>query len=130
MAEALDVSMVYFLYEQPGVDPVVQANQRPKVTLTDPELTYEVLTPQMNHKMEAIQACIVNGQENFARPLREPTEEFIYILEGRLRVVLESGEYLLSPGDSIYFEGTTLREISNGHNGETRWISVITPPVF
>jgi hypothetical protein len=63
-------------------------------------------------------------------PLREPTEEFILVLQGALAVELLTGHYELGVGDSMCFEGALLREVSNAAEEETVWISMLTPPVF
>jgi len=154
IAEALDVSMLYFLSETPqtnGLDPakveavempdvspkynpVVRAGGRSKLILPDSGVTYELLTPGLAHKMEVISGRISPGVGNVARLLREPTEEWIYVLYGALLVELEVDAeiqaYVLNAGDAIYFEGQTLRGLSCASDEETSWISVITPPVF
>ena len=39
-------------------------------------------------------------------------EEFIYVLEGQLKYRVGSTEYLLSPGDSLYFDAESEHEVS------------------
>lgn len=111
--------------------PVVHAGCRPKLYFPDSGVTYELLINELNREMEAILGRISPGTGNVARQLRQPTEEFIFVISGKMRLVLEEQEYILSPGDSIYFEGESLREISCASEDEdTTWISVITPPAF
>jgi quercetin dioxygenase-like cupin family protein len=63
--------------------------------------------------------------------LREPTEEFIYVLSGDLIIGLEEREYTLHAGDSICFKGEKLVKLEcAGDDRDAIWISVITPPVF
>ncbi len=133
IAEALSVPMLYFLAERAEHSPVVRADKRLKLILPDSEASYELLMPDIARKMEAICGRIKPGSGNVARPLRESTEEFIFVLSGKLCVELDTGEYLLNPGDSIYFEGFSLKGLScasGDENEEVHWISVITPPVF
>ncbi|MGC9397453.1 MAG: helix-turn-helix domain-containing protein [Anaerolineae bacterium] len=156
IAEALDVSMLYFLSEPPRVEtpvpregadkdasaalpgeqyvPVVRADCRPKLILPSTGVTYELLTPDLAHKMEVICGHLSPGVDNIVRPLREPTEEWIYVLAGVLLIELEMEErveaYVLNPGDAVYFEGRALRRLACATEEETTWISVITPPVF
>jgi quercetin dioxygenase-like cupin family protein len=55
----------------------------------------------------------------------------MFVMSGKLKVCLISGEYILGEGDSIYFDGGELTEISNASDKKrARWISMITPPVF
>jgi quercetin dioxygenase-like cupin family protein len=70
------------------------------------------------------------GEEKVAEPLRQYTEEFIYVLEGQLLVELNYKTFLLDAGDSIYFEGPLLQRIEAAGDSTLRFISVITPPVF
>ena len=142
IAEALQVSILYFLsdHTQPktrapknkslAYDPCVRANARSQLTLPVSGVTYELLTPDLAHKMEAVCGRLAPGTGNVARRLREPTEEFIYVLAGALCVGLDSGEHILQAGDSIYFSGTTLQKLACASKEDAVWISVITPPVF
>lgn len=160
IAEALDVTLLYFLAEgiedsagwnspangseaalageQPDAlraySPVVRAGERPQLIFPDSGVTYELLTPSLTHKMEVIGGHLAPGVPNVARALREPTEEWIYVLSGILAVELETPRglehYELAAGDAIYFEGRALRRLSCASETDVRWISVITPPVF
>lgn len=145
IAEALQISILYFLAEttQPQLkartskaktltyDPVVRANSRPQLTLPVSGVTYELLTSDLAHKIEVVCGRLTPGTGNIARRLREPTEEFIYVLSGALCVGLDSGEHTLRAGDSIYFSGTALQNLSCASETEDAvWIFVITPPVF
>jgi len=149
IAEALEVSILHFLGDAadspidaaapvdtndqanaPKYNPVVRAEARPKLILPDSGITYELLTPDLAHKMEVICGRLSCCADNVARPLREPTEEWIYVLSGALLVQLLDETYVLQPGDAIYFEGRTLRQLRCASDEDVTWISVITPPVF
>ena len=111
--------------------PVVELENRPKLTLPASGVSYELLTNDLNRKMEAIFERLQPGAVKLARPLREPTEEFIYLLSGSLAVDLVTGEHILYPGDSIYFEGKFLQRLACASRSEDAvWIAVITPPVL
>ncbi len=151
LAEALDVSMLYFLSDtksrstekrEPSNDtpqihssdliynPVIRADARPQLTFPDSGVSYELLVPSLSRKMEAIRGEIPPGMSNIVRRLREPTEEFIYVLSGLLRVELKNGSHLLQPGDTIYFQGMNLLDLTAASEENAVWISVITPPIF
>lgn len=58
-------------------------------------------------------------------------EEFITVLSGRFRIVLDGEEtHELAPGDSIYFESRRNHSWANAADGETVLIWVNTPPTF
>jgi transcriptional regulator with XRE-family HTH domain len=130
IADALGVPLLYFLSEDRNRSPVVRAGSRSKLDLDDVRVSYELLTPDLTGKLEALMGQIMPGRENIARPLSSETEEFIFILEGSLVVGLKDREYTLNSGDSICFSGRDLTKLTCGSEDGTRWISVITPPVF
>lgn len=130
IADALGVQLLYFLAENPSQSPVVHAGSRSKLHLDDERVSYELLTPDLTGKFEAIIGHIQSGCENIARPLSVETEEFIFVLEGSLTVGLKEREYILNEGDAIYFNGSSLVKLMSACETKTRWISVITPPVF
>ncbi|MCS6906398.1 MAG: XRE family transcriptional regulator [Anaerolineales bacterium] len=131
IADALCIPIMYFLSEAPAQSPVVRAQNRSLLEFDDHRVRYQLLTPDINRKMEAFigeikEAC----GENIARRLPVETEEWIFVLEGSLKVGLGATYYDLYAGDAIYFNGSQLTHISNNCQGTVRWISVITPPVF
>lgn len=130
IADALDVPMLYFLAEPASESPVVRANNRPMMDLDDKRVSYDLLTPDLAGKFEAVIGRIQAGSDNVVRRLSVETEEFIFVLEGALTIGLKDQEYTLNEGDSIYFNGTDLVKLVCACDCETRWISVITPPVF
>ena len=139
IATALDVPVLHLLSDShtdtaapagPKHNPVVRANHRSRLSLPDSHVTYELLTPDLARKMEVFTGRLLPGKENVARPLREPTEECIYVLSGALCVGLDTDEYILYSGDTIYFEGASLRKLACASDEEAVWISIITPPVF
>ncbi len=111
--------------------PVVRSGSRPKLFFPNSGVNYEMLTNDLNHKMEPFMGRLSPGTGNVARRLRRDTEEFIFVQSGSLLVGLDDTEYILDPGDSIYFEGYRLQKIACASETEdVIWISVITPPVF
>ena len=121
-AEATD-AMVY--------SPVVRAGCRPRLYFPDSGVNYELLVKDLTRGMEPVFGRLSPGTVNVARRLRKPTEEFIFVLAGKLRIGLLENEYILNPGDSIYFEGYDLTKLACASETEdVIWISVITPPVF
>jgi transcriptional regulator with XRE-family HTH domain len=130
ISDALEVPMFHFLAEPEDRSPVVRHDRRLKLTLPDSNLTYELLMPEPNRQMEAFLAEREPGDEKITVPLRQYTEEFIYVLQGQLEIQLDDEVHLLGPGDSIYFEGLQLRRLAAKGDTTLRFISVITPPIF
>lgn len=130
IAEALEVPLLFFLTDTSKRSPVVRVNARPHIDLEHSAVSYQMLVPDLEHKMEAVCGTLEPGFENVVRPLRVPTEELIIVLSGKLLVGIDDEKYTLSTGDTIYFEGQHLKELSCVSNEKAVWISVITPPVF
>ena len=153
ISDALDVSLIHFIGEDrnevedinahldpipcDGGDrlscytPVVRAGCRPRLILPPSGVEYELLVPDLSAGLEAVMGRLSPGTGNVARRLREPTEEFIYVLSGTLIVGLDEEEHLLNAGDSICFKGEALTKLACGsEDHDVAWISVITPPVF
>jgi transcriptional regulator with XRE-family HTH domain len=153
IAEALEVPLMYFLEELPSeiddlkahidpepcedidrsnsYSPVVRAGCRPRLILPPSGIEYQLLTPDLSHKLEAVIGRLSPGSSNVARRLRAETEEFMYVLSGELLIGLGDIEYVLRAGDSINFMGEKLTKLACASvDREATWISVITPPVF
>jgi transcriptional regulator with XRE-family HTH domain len=131
IAEALGVQLMYFLAENmTAKSPVVRAKDRALLRLGNSEVTYELLSPDLHGKFEVICGRLQPGSENIARSLGVQTEELIMVLTGSLLVGLEDEDYTLHPGDTITFQGASLRKLMCASEIEVTWISVITPPVF
>jgi len=154
VAAALDVPLLYFLDEKTTshesfgrqkvkVDPVdeiekekyhsvVTKDTRNQLTMRKSGVTYELLVPRMGYKMVVFQRQLSPGYDHeVKRILREPTEEFIYVLTGELLVELTTGQYILHPEDSMYFEGHDLLRFECHSKGEdVIWITAITPSIF
>ncbi|MDK2979991.1 MAG: hypothetical protein PWQ55_338 [Chloroflexota bacterium] len=153
IAEQLDISIHHF-FSEPAQDaayttaaannendpdaagemqysPIVRAGARPQLHFPDLGVDYELLVKDLTHNMEPIFGRLSPGSGNIARRLRKPTEEFIFVLVGQLLVGLKDKEYILNPGDSIYFEGNDLNKLTcASEDSDVVWISVITPPAF
>jgi transcriptional regulator with XRE-family HTH domain len=130
IADALGVAMFYFLAEQNDTNPVVRKNHRTRLELPGSNVACELLTPNVQRRLELLMVSVDPARDNIAQPLPHPTEECILVLEGRLCVRLESEDYELEAGDSIYFEGPSLRSISAMDEEDALFVSAITPAVF
>lgn len=129
IAAALDVPMFYFTQSN-SHNPVVRRNERIKITFPPGDLTMELLVPNLRSSLEVFISRVHSSAGNIARPTIHASDECIYLLEGRLKVCLQSGEYILETGDSISFNGITLREICAVGEQEAVFLSAITPPVL
>ncbi|GLC87641.1 helix-turn-helix domain-containing protein [Lysinibacillus piscis] len=54
------------------------------------------------------------------------SETFIYVVRGRIRLVLGDEQYIANEGNSLYFEATAHHQIFNAHTAETQILLVAT----
>jgi transcriptional regulator with XRE-family HTH domain len=130
ISDALEVPIFHFLLEPAEKCQVVRGNRRSKLTFPESNLTYEPLSRDLNRQMEPFLAVWEPGDQLATFPLRQQTEEFIYVLRGQLEIQLGEDVYLLSPGDTVYFEGAQLRRLTAKGDTPLHFLSVITPPSF
>ncbi len=129
ISKALDVPIFYFLLEPDQPKPVVRRSERRKITLPS-DISYELLTPDVNRKMEVLLAELDPREGEIPLVHHHHTEEFIFVLSGKLEIRVECETCELEEGDAIYFEGATLRRIAAKGDKTVRYLSVITPPIF
>jgi transcriptional regulator with XRE-family HTH domain len=130
IADALEVPVLFFLIEAGEANPVVRQNQRKKLTVPGSQSVIELLTPDLNRKIEMFITRVPPSERNIAQPLAQPTEECVLVLEGALLVRLNETEYLLEAGDSIYFEGSNLVSMVVSGDEPTVFVSAMTPAIY
>lgn len=94
----------------------------------DHDKKYEVewLIPTSNEK--EMEPVFITLQKNAEFKKFEPSlaESFIYVVNGRMRVVIGNEEYIANEGDSVYYEASSNHQIFNAHNGITKLLLVAT----
>ena len=95
---------------------------------TDEEKKYKLqwLIPTSNEK--EIEPVILTFEEKgeFKQFEPSPSETFIYVLEGRVRIVLGTEEFIATAGDSVYYEAIDSHQILNAFAGRTQLLLVAT----
>ncbi|NMC81205.1 MAG: helix-turn-helix domain-containing protein [Chloroflexi bacterium] len=130
ISEALEIPIFHFLIEPYIKSPVVRRDKRMRLTLPDSQFVYQLLTPDLNRKIQMFLTELEPGIDHQAIPLSQSTEECIYVLQGQMEIQLSDKVYLLGPGDSIYFEGLMFRRLVVRGDQTLRYIAAITPPIF
>lgn len=132
LARVLSIPVFELLEESSaeGKAPLVKKNERREFKLFNSLASYELLSLDLHRKMQLFIGKMEPSDLNFATPLGKDTEECIYVLKGRLKVQLDDKLYTVEPGDSIYFEGRSLRLLQSVGEEPLEFISAITPPAF
>ncbi|MCG3208163.1 MAG: hypothetical protein FOGNACKC_01765 [Anaerolineae bacterium] len=131
IAKTLNVSIFHLLVEDSSDNHyLVRSGHGPHFTLSDSNVALETLSPapEMDQKILAFIGRFQAGYDHEVVPSRLPTEECIYVLQGCLAVELEMASYLLDSGDSITFDGMSLRRLAVVGDQETAYLSFSTPP--
>jgi len=71
---------------------------------------YPFATAHTEKRMQPFVIVAKRGQVK-EHHLSHTGEEFIYVIEGRMRVQIGSQEYLLEPGGSVYFDATDTHQV-------------------
>ena len=130
IAKALDVPFFYFFVEDSAKQPVVRKDQRVKVTLPGNPTVFELLTPDLSRKLEAFLGTVPPGSGSYVSQPNQPTEECMLVLQGKLEIQIDDQVYILNAGDSIYFDGMSLRSFAPVGSEPLVFLSAITPPML
>lgn len=117
VAAALEVDITqFFKIESPPVSEseiVVRENKRKKITMPNSSMVYNMLTPNLRKSLEFLLIEIPpyssKGEEEEIEIFKHDGEEYFFVLEGQLELVIEEQKYMLNAGDSGCFDS------SHGH---------------
>lgn len=78
-------------------------------------------------QMETYLVVLAPGGDAQDIMARHPGQEFLYILNGSMEILLEEKSYDLQKGDSFYFNSSMSHSVHNINKGNTEMLWVITP---
>ena len=113
--------------EPPGL--VVRKEHRKRLVPSE-GLIYELLTPDLQRRLEVLRVQIARGFDNSERPFVHDGEECIHMLEGELLIYIGGDEYHLNEGDSVTYDPTVPHWYRNPFSRPGIIFSAITPPSF
>ena len=103
-------------------------NKDDQTSFIDEEKNYKIqwLIPTSNEK--EMEPVILTLQKDGEYKQFEPSlaETFIYVLKGRIRVVIGDEQYIASEGNAIYYEASANHQIFNVNNGKSELLLVAT----
>jgi transcriptional regulator with XRE-family HTH domain len=131
MAYGMGVPVGSFLRtDQEGIGLVVRKDRRKRLMPSEEGLVYELLTPDLQRRLEMIRAQIAVGFDNSERPFVHEGEECVHLLDGELLIYIDGDEYHLTEGDSITYDPMVPHWYRNPFGQPGIIISAITPPSF
>ncbi len=136
IARALDVDMGYFFGAPSNAEfTIVRNNERRPVSRVASRqgvkygYSYESLAfEQKNRHMEPFIVILEPATRKDRYAYSHEGEEFIFVLEGKMEVVLGEHVDILEPGDSIYFNSQIPHRVQCAEGDQTRILAVIYTP--
>lgn len=145
IARALDVPMgTFFQSVAPTVDDaldgqagddgrskatVVRAGRRKRLGIT-PSLSYQLLSPDLQHRIEFVWVEFQPGEEGPLEPFTHAGEEQMVVIQGEMHVWVDDELWRLGPGDAITFDSALPHRAGNRGASPAIVIAAITPPSF
>ena len=109
---------------------VVRLQDRKRLHVGAEGLTYELLTPDLQGRLEVLQTSVPAGFSNASQPFSHVGEECVVLLSGHLEVTVGEQSFEMSAGDSITYDSVISHWWRNATNEEALIIGAVTPPSF
>jgi transcriptional regulator with XRE-family HTH domain len=109
---------------------VVRRHERKGLHVPRSKVDYELLTPDLNRKIEFLWIEYEPGAITHPDPMAHPGEENAVCLEGSVVVTIDRQEFVLTEGDSISFDSGRPHQVENRTEKRAVLVSAITPPSF
>jgi len=131
LGKALDMKMGYFI--SPGVDrpmTVVRADQRQAVSRYGEKKSeqygylYESLAPEKGNRMMEpfVVTLLPTDAEEFST---HDGQEFLFVLEGEMKVQVGERVEYLRPGDAVYYDSNQAHLVKSVGGNQTRVLAVL-----
>ena len=112
IAVALQVDVSFFIHTPKTQDSLTRAAERPRFAVSGSSIEYEKIGADFpGHELSSY---IMNVPPGYAsEEVVHEGEEVIYILEGEIAQVVDGGEHIMRPGDSLHYLGSSPHSWSN-----------------
>lgn len=132
LADSLQVTVGGLMGEdEKVVNPVVKKNQRKVLKHMGKGIEMYLLTSSNpNKQMEPLLFSLDKNANSGHSAYKHFGQEFVLVIKGALEITLNGNKYVLSKGDSIYFNSSVAHSFKNIHKSNTEALWVVTPPSF
>ena len=129
MSLELGTTIGYLIDEPLGIEgPITRGSSRKKVRDAVPGFTIELLTtPDIHKTMEPYYFTLNNDKDASNNPSVHQGQEFVFVLEGEIEILLGGELHKLEQNDSIYFDSSIPHSFSNTGDRPAKAIWVVTP---
>jgi len=129
IADALGLPITSFLQVGLPIDAVTREGARLRFTVGDSSLTYERMSTVFpGQQLDAVAIRVPAGYQG--ETIAHPGEEWVYVLAGRLRLIIDEIPIDLKAGDTCHFRGDTVHSYINSGRESATVLWVGTVPVF
>ena len=129
IAEALGVNANYFLQSDEPDAPVRRAAEQHFFSLAESKMRLaRIGSVNPDRALEPL--LVIFPPKYQTEALKHAGEEFIYVLEGRLTVVLGKKKHVLTRGDTSHFKSGQRHKWINESDEEVRFIWIGTPKLL
>ncbi|GCF94992.1 DNA-binding protein [Enterococcus florum] len=128
IADIFDVKINYFFEDEVESEPIIRGYDQPVLRILN-NMVYKQLSPAPEDKQMAPKLIEIMPHEKREFPASYPHhgEEFVYILEGILSLMIDGTSYQLYPGDSAHYFSTIDHNWDNETNNVVKFIVVHHP---
>ncbi|WP_042275806.1 helix-turn-helix domain-containing protein [[Clostridium] dakarense] len=130
IASIFGVDLSFFFEKSVKNDSIViRSYEQNNIQILNSHHIYKVLATDIENKsfLPRLIEILPNKQEEKISTFNHAGEEFLYILEGVLDLVLDDKEYCLYPGDSIYYSSNKNHNWLNKTNKTVKFLSINYP---
>ena len=138
VARALGVRLGTFLDDQLNTGAVIsrKGDEQASVSMSNVEASkhdklafFSLARQKSDRHMEPFLVEITPGEPTNPLASTHEGEEFIYVLEGSVKVEYGKEEYILNVGDSIYIDSVIKHQLFSADNKVARILAVVYLPV-
>lgn len=130
VADALDIQLGYFFSETAETQCIVRKDQRRRIYFPTPGLTYELLTPDLNRRLEVLWTRLEPGVRTQDAAFSHEGEECVALVRGVLEAHVGDQVFILHEGDAITFDCSVPHWYYNPGPETAETFSAVTPPTF
>ncbi len=133
IADALDVDLNHFFSPPRSHRPMIVRSYEQEVLRIDESkfIYYSLGSDIANRQLDPLLVTILPGQRpEEVMAAEHPGEEFVYVLEGILTLILDDRQYELYPGDSIHMASSVPHDWVNLTGKLVKILVVSSPSVL
>lgn len=131
VAQVLNIPLFNLLTENDfSTNALVKESERKTIIMPRTTLVYQLLSPDLNRKIEMVYSRIEVGCSSCEEPVSHPGEECMLMLKGTIRFEVGDEVFIVEEGDSLYFDCGQPHRLTNIGSVTAEMVSAITPPSF